>query len=183
VRSCIEDAIRARKNSCEIATEKEVSNALDRMASEASEFLCTKNPVVLAVMRGGAFTAVELCCRFDFPHEFDFIHVSRYDKNLKGGNLSWFVLPKENLQGRVVLVVDDILDEGKTLQEIHEKLYQYGVSMILSAVLVKKKLKSIDHKNVNFVGVEIEDVYVFGCGLDYKGYWRGLKSLHSLGEY
>jgi hypoxanthine phosphoribosyltransferase len=179
----LEDAVEALQNSREIVSATDIVGALDCMASDVTPILSNQNPLILAVMRGGAFTAVELCHRFDFPYEFDFIHATRYGKALTGGDLDWKVLPSSDFQNRTVLVVDDVLDKGITLKEIHVELERCGVSKIYFAVLVKKTLKSlVERMHVDFVGVEVEDSYIFGCGLDYKGYWRGLKALYVLDE-
>jgi len=176
-----EEAIEARKNSRQVASDAQVEFALDRMAEEATLVLGQKDPLVLAVMQGGVFTAVQLCRRLDFPYEFDFIHVTRYGQSLTGGTLSWHVFPSLNLEGRTVLLVDDILDQGVTLAALHEELAKVRVSKLYSAVLVSKNLATpIKRVNVDFVGMEIEDDYVFGCGMDYKGYWRGLNALYAV---
>ena len=181
VSSDVEEAIEARKMSRQVATEAEVEGALERIANEASAVLAEENPLILAVMQGGAFTAVELCRRFDFPYEFDFIHVTRYGRALTGGELSWRVLPSLSLEGRTVLLVDDILDRGVTLAALNRELRQARVSKLYSAVLVSKILqRGGERVDVDFVGMEVEDAYVFGCGMDYKGYWRGLKALYAV---
>ena len=179
--SDLEEAIEVRKSSRQVASEADVEAALERIAKEASQVLAQANPLILAVMQGGAFTAVELCRRFDFPYEFDFIHVTRYGQSLTGGKLSWRVLPSVALERRTVLVVDDILDRGITLAALYEELEQSGVSKLYSAVLVSKNLESPGERvDVDFIGLEVEDAYVFGCGMDYKGYWRGLKALRAV---
>lgn len=181
VSSVVAEAIEVRREGFQIASEADVSAALQRMASEATAVLAHENPIVLAVMQGGAFTAVELCRRFDFPHEFDFIHVTRYEQSLTGGELSWRTFPNLELSGRMVLLVDDILDQGVTLAALYQELIRSGVSQLYSAVLVSKNLERSGKRiNVDFVGMEVEDAYVFGCGMDYKGYWRGLRELYSV---
>ena len=179
--SLTEEAIEARRNSRQVASEADVEAALDRMAEKATAVLANEDPLVLAVMQGGAFTAVQLCRRLDFPYEFDFIHVTRYGQSLAGGTLSWRVLPSLDIEGRTVLLVDDILDHGVTLAALYEELEKARVSKLYSAVLVSKSLTSPRERvEVDFVGMEIEDAYVFGCGMDYKGYWRGLSALYSV---
>jgi len=93
----------------------EVMRAINRMVAAATSRLKHANPVVLAVMHGGAFTAIEMSKRFDFPHEFDYVHVTRYGSGVAPGELTWRVRPSVELKGRTVLVVDDILDRGHTL--------------------------------------------------------------------
>lgn len=153
------------------------------MAIEIERRLAHTNPVVLAVMHGGVFTAVELCRRFRFPHEFDYVHATRYAGDTKGGALEWRVRPSATLARRTVLVVDDILDHGHTLRALVRELERVGVAAQHTAVLVVKRLgRRMRRPEVDFAGLEIDDVYVFGCGMDYRGYWRELKALYAVAE-
>ena len=179
--STLAEAIRVRETARQLVAPAQVSLALDRMAAAASEVLAHENPLILTVMNGGAFTAVELCQRLSFPHELDFVHVTRYDGDLVGGELSWRAWPERDLSGRTVLVVDDIIDHGETLRAICERLQRAGAGKVYVAVLVIKRLDEPRVRvDVDFAGLEIEDVYVFGCGLDYKGYWRGLTGIYAV---
>ena len=179
--STLAEAIRVRETARQLVAPAQISLALDRMATAASEVLAHENPLILTVMNGGAFTAVELCQRLSFPHELDFVHVTRYDGDLVGGELSWRAWPERDLSGRTVLVVDDIIDHGETLRAICERLRRAGAGKVYVAVLVIKRLDQPRVRvDVDFAGLEIEDVYVFGCGLDYKGYWRGLTGIYAV---
>jgi hypoxanthine phosphoribosyltransferase len=151
------------------------------MAAELTARLAGRNPVVLAVMDGGVFTAVELCRHFTFPHEFDYVDVTRYGRGVTGGEVEWRVRPTAALAGRTVLVVDDILDRGQTLRSLMAELRQVGVARAYTAVLVVKRVVGAGPRpRVDVVGLSVEDVYVFGCGMDYRGYWRELRSIYAL---
>lgn len=176
------DAERVRRTARRLYSARDVAQALDRMAAELAAPLAHANPVVLAVMHGGAFTAVELCKRFDFPHEFDYVHVTRYAGTTRGGRLEWRVRPSRALAGRTVLVVDDILDHGKTLRALEVALERVGVARQLCAVLVVKRLALADRPSVASAGLAVDDVYVFGSGMDYRGYWRGLGGIYAVAE-
>src|SRR5689334_5709831 len=102
-------AVAARRRARRVYTTAEVMRAIHRMVAEATSQLKHANPVVLAVMHGGVFTAVEMSKRFEFPHEFDYVHVTRYGGGVSPGELIWRVRPGAELAGRTVLVVDDIL--------------------------------------------------------------------------
>lgn len=177
-----------RKSARQLVSPPEVGAAFDRMARAAAEVIARENPLVLAVMNGGAFAAVELCQRWDFPFELDFVHVTRYGQNLQGGELSWRAWPDRELAGRTVLVVDDIVDHGDTLAAIRERLQRGGAGPVYTAILVVKRLGKTPARaqqpfppvDVDFAGLEVEDVYVFGCGMDYKGYWRGLRGIYAV---
>jgi hypoxanthine phosphoribosyltransferase len=175
------DAAAALRGARRLHSAREIDRALKRMAAEIDAKLAGKDPVVLAVMHGGAFAAVELCRHFTFAHEFDYVHVTRYRGGTQGGQVEWRVSPSASLAGRTVLVVDDILDRGHTLAALGAELERIGVAAQFTAVLVMKRVaQSEPRPRVDFAGVEVDDVYVFGCGMDYRGHWRGLKALYAL---
>lgn len=173
------EALQIRAASPELVSANEVSAAYDRLAVEISNVLAERCPVLLALMHGGVFAAVELSQRLDFPHEFDYVHASRYGQALTGGQLDWHVRPGEHLRGRHVLVVDDILDKGHTLAAVLEALEEIGVERAYSAVLIEKTLET-PRPEADFVGMTVPDTYVFGCGMDYKGFWRGLPNIYAV---
>ena len=176
------DVRNVRRNARRLYSAREVTSALDRMAAELSAELADANPVVLAVMHGGAFTALELCKRFRFAYEFDYVHLTRYRGETRGGGLKWLVRPSRALAGRTVLVVDDILDHGKTLHALKVELERIGVEQQRSAVLVVKRLAIANRPKVAATGLVVDDVYVFGSGMDYRGYWRGLAGIYAVAE-
>jgi hypoxanthine phosphoribosyltransferase len=158
-----------------------MARAIRRMAAEIDSELSHTNPVVLAVMHGGAFAAVELCRRLRFPHEFDYVHVTRYGGGTAPGRLLWRVRPNVALKGRTVLVVDDILDRGHTLRALTAALRRIGVAKQYTAALVVKRIAHAGRRpRIDFAGVSVDDVYVFGSGMDYFGFWRELHGLYAL---
>lgn len=171
----------ARASARQLLSADEVGDAIAAMAEQIAARLGDSNPVVLAVMSGGVFTAVRLCEHFQFPYEFDFIAASRYGRNLSGAELTWRVPPAPSLRGRTVLLVDDVLDRGVTLAEACRLVEAVGVAGLHVAVLVAKRLADAGRRPVpDFIGIHTDDVYLFGCGMDYKGYWRGLPTLHAV---
>lgn len=162
-------------------TAGEVTHAYDALAEQISAKLSTANPVVVAVLTGGMVTVVELLKRFAFPCQLDYVHVARYGDALKGGTLRWIRAPSVTLANRHVLLVDDILDEGVTLNALKVNLETLPAASIHTAVLLAKA--STDQQcNVDFVGLQMQQGYVFGCGMDYRGYWRGLTDIRVLEE-
>jgi hypoxanthine phosphoribosyltransferase len=115
-----------------------------------------------------------------FPLDFDYLHVSRYGDVTTGGTLSWLVEPRTPVAGRVVLVVDDILDEGVTMAEIVRRLRQQGASEVLSAVFADKDLGRSKPISADFVGLHLPNRYVFGYGMDVKGAWRNLPAVYAV---
>ena len=164
-----------------LCTADQVDAALQQMARRIAADLGQRNPIVVAVMNGGAFTAVNLCRYFDFPYEFEYVHATRYGTSTTGGKLQWRVRPAEKLAGRAVLLVDDVLDKGVTLAALHEELERIDARDVSTAVLITKRVSDRTlTRPVEYSGIEIDDVYVFGCGMDYAGYWRGLPELYAI---
>jgi len=181
VATAVAEALAVRRAAREVASATAIQATFDRLASRIAGAVRDANPVLLTIMQGGAFAAVELARRFDFPCEFDYVHLSRYGEALTGGALTWRVRPDPRLQDRTVLVIDDILDQGVTLTALLDELRALGVARVLTAVLVVKELRSPQERpSVDFAGMRVGDSYVFGCGMDYKGYWRGLPALYAV---
>lgn len=162
------------KKSTLLFTTQQVEAALDKMAIDIHEKLHDKNPVLLCVMVGGLVPMGNLLPRLDFPLEVDYVHATRYRGAITGGEIHWKVRPSVNLKGRTVLVVDDILDGGITLAAILAEVVALGAENVYSAVLVDKYQKRVEHglEHADFVGLQIEDHYIFGYGMDYNEYLR-----------
>ncbi len=162
--------------------EAQVEEALDRMAAEITSRLAGTNPLILTVMNGAVVTAGKLATRLNFPLEMDYIHATRYRGDTRGGGIHWKREPGTELRGRTVLVVDDILDEGHTLAAILDYCQEQGAARVYSAVLVDKRhdRKARTGMRADFTGLETEDRYLFGYGLDYKEYLRNAPGIYAV---
>ena len=163
-----------------IASEQAVQAVLDRLAGEIANVLTDTFPLVLPVMGGAVVFAGQLLPKLGFPLEFDYLHVTRYRGNTTGGEMEWRVLPGQNVVGRNVLVLDDILDEGETLAAIRDKLMSMGAARVWSAVLTDKDNGLDKPIRADFVGLSVPNRYVFGCGMDAYGLWRNLPAIYAL---
>ena len=163
-------------------TEAQVQAAMDSMAREMNASLGESNPIVYSVMNGGLIIAGQLATRLDFPLELGYLHATRYRNKLTGGELFWKARAEHSLVDRTVLILDDILDEGHTLAAITEYCRDAGAREVLTAVLLDKKhdRKAYPGMRADFTGMEVEDRYIFGFGLDYKGYWRNAPGIFAL---
>lgn len=157
-----------------------VATAINRIGVEITRTLAGTKPVVICVMGGGMVFAGQLLTQLSFPLELDYVHASRYQNKTVGLALDWKALPKLDLIGRTVLILDDILDEGITLHAIQEKCLALGAKQVLSAVLVEKTLDHVKPIQANFVGLLVPNRYVFGYGMDAFGWWRNLSSIYAL---
>ena len=174
------DAQQLFENAELIASAETVQTTLDRLATEIGKELGNALPLVLAVMGGAVVFAGQLLPRLAFPLEFDYLHVTRYRGKTTGGAIEWRVLPGKNVVGRTVLVLDDILDEGATLAAIRDKLLELGASKVLTAVLTDKQNGLTKPIRADYVGLNVPDRYVFGCGMDVYGLWRNLPAIYAL---
>ena len=163
-----------------ICSAAEVSQAVSRLAQEIKSELGDRHPLVLSVMGGAVVFSGQILPQLNFPLDFDYIHVSRYGNATQGGALEWKVLPRENVAGRVVLVLDDILDEGHTMAAIREKLLQMGAATFYCAVFADKEIGKAKPLHADFVGVTLPNRFVFGFGMDVHGAWRNLPAIYAL---
>src|SRR2546430_7411299 len=170
------------ENSDRIAGAEEVQAAVRRVAAEIEQRLSTAYPLVLAVMGGAVVFAGQVLPLLRFPLDFDYIHASRYGAATRGAGVDWKVSPPGLAKGRVVLVIDDILDHGETMGEIRSRLLELGAKEVYCAVLVEKTLELKKPISADFVGLRIPDRFVFGCGMDAKGYWRNLPEIRAMRE-
>jgi hypoxanthine phosphoribosyltransferase len=170
------------ENSEPVASAEEVEAAVQRLAGEIRRKLADAYPLVLAVMGGAVVFAGQILPRLRFPLDFDYIHATRYGAATRGSKIEWRVTPSESVKERTVLVLDDILDGGETMAAIRERLLALGAKAFHCAVLVEKRLKVQKPIRADFVGLQIEDRFVFGCGLDAKGFWRNLPEIRAMKE-
>jgi hypoxanthine phosphoribosyltransferase len=170
------------QNSDRVAGAEQVDAALLRLTAEISGRYEQAYPLVLAVMGGAVVFAGQLLPRLRFPLDFDYVHVTRYGIATEGKRIEWRVAPSEQVRGREVLVLDDILDGGQTMLAIREELLALGAASFRCAVLVEKELARPKPIRADFVGLRIPDRFVFGCGMDAKGYWRNLPEIRAMRE-
>lgn len=179
-----DDDIRAVLGSAElIYDEAAVHAAIERLAGEITDDLEGRRPLVLCVMVGGLVAAGHLLSKLGFPLEIDYLHATRYRGETSGGELVWLARPQTSLEGRTVLIIDDILDEGHTLQGILQDCRERGAAEVRTAVLVHKRHnRCVPGIQAEYVGLEVEDRYVFGSGMDYKGFLRNAPGIYAASE-
>jgi len=160
-----------------------VRRAYDRMADEITAEYAGKNPLILCVMIGGLVPTAAITERLTFPFELDYLHATRYRGATTGGGLLWKRQQEKIVTGRHTLVIDDILDEGHTLVAIRKALDAFRPASLRVAVLCEKLHdRRAAEAHAEYIGLQVEDRYVFGCGMDYKEYWRQLPAIYAVGK-
>ena len=163
-----------------VLSEQAVNQAICVIADKLNQDYADELPIVLCVMSGAVFFTGQLLPKLRFPFEFDYVQATRYHGGTEGKSLKWIVMPKENINNRKVLILDDILDEGITLEVIVSQCRQIGASEVKVAVLVEKNLSKSKPIQANYVGLEVPNRYVFGCGMDVYGWWRNMPAIYAL---
>ncbi len=165
-----------------IYTRKQIEAALDEQALRLTEILADRQPLVITVLNGGLIYAGNLLPRLEFALEMDYCHATRYRGNTVGAELHWQATPHRDLDDRHVLLLDDIFDEGHTLEAIAHFCHQQGARSLHTAVLINKchKRKPVSGFQPDFMALEVPDRYVFGFGMDYQGLWRNAPGIYAL---
>ena len=157
-----------------------VSAAVTRVAGEITEKLAGTDPLLLCVMSGGVPFSGQLLMQLRFPLDFDYMHVTRYGQETAGGALSWRASPRTPVEGRTVLIVDDILDEGFTLAAIVERMRELGARACYTAVATDKLNGKNKPIKADFVALTVPDRFVFGFGMDVSGHFRNLPAIYAM---
>jgi hypoxanthine phosphoribosyltransferase len=155
-------------NAEEIFDQKAVDAAVRRVAATLNDRFGNPDdaafPLVLGVMGGAVVFTGQLLPQLKFPLEFDYIHVSRYGDDDQGGRVVWKVIPRPNVAGRTIIVLDDILDEGETLAHVKQRLLDMGAAEVIITVFADKTIKRSKPVKADIVGLTIPDKFVVASG-------------------
>jgi len=164
-----------------IHDERAIRAAVDKMAADITGELATADPLVICVLNGGLMLTGWLTAKLSFPLQLDYVHATRYRGTTEGGELEWIARPRSALAGRTVLLVDDIFDEGLTLASLVAACRAQDATAVKTAVLVRKRHgRAVAELTPDFIGLDVPDRYVFGCGMDYKNYLRNLPAIYAV---
>ncbi len=178
----IQEVEQVRQEADCLWTKQQVEEALDTMASALSERIADTHPLLLTVMNGAVIPMGYLLTRLDFPLQIDYIHATRYGAQLSGGALEWIARPRIAVEERTVVIVDDIHDEGGTLHALQQWAHEQGAAEVITVTLVTKLHNRKIAPPSDFNALTVPDRYVFGFGMDYKGYLRNLSGIFALKE-
>ena len=179
------EAQRVLANAELVYSAQQIDQAISQLAKEINNQLVeVDHPVVvMPIMNGGLILSGHLITRLEFPVIVDYLHATRYREKTTGDMLHWKAKPQQSIKGRTLLIIDDILDEGFTLEAVMAFCEEQEVEQVYTAVLIEK-----DHPRpkanikCDFTGLRVEDKYVFGFGMDYKGHHRNLNAIYAVNE-
>lgn len=166
-----------------IYSAQQIACAIDRMAIQLAEKINHQQAIMICVMNGGLILMSDLMRKLESDLRMDYLQVARYRDQTVGGSLHWHKEPQLSLQDQVVVLVDDIYDEGFTLEEVVSYCKGKGAKKVITAVLLfKEKQNRSVTMQPDIFGLEVVDRYVFGYGMDYKGALRNLPAIYAIKE-
>lgn len=176
----IEEVLAVRDAADLIYDQQVIEKTLDRLAAQIADDYAALNPVLLLALKGGCYLGAKLMERLDFPLQMEVLQLTRYQDQLSGGELKTGVMPETPFADRHLLIIDDILDQGITLQGLVDFCAVEHPRSVKSLVLIDKQCQRGSDISADYVGLTAPDRYLFGCGMDYKGYWRNLPAIYAV---
>ena len=172
----------ALQNSHLVWDQAQIDEAVQAIAGQVREdYEGGERPVYLTLMHGGMLFASNLALRVGIDLEFDYLHATRYRGAIVGSGLAWLHRPSTPLEGRRVLIADDILDEGHTLKAVRDWCEDQGATEVKIAVLcVKNHDRRVEGIDADYIALEVPDAYVYGYGMDYHEQGRNLPGIYAL---
>ncbi|NLJ64066.1 MAG: hypoxanthine phosphoribosyltransferase [Christensenellaceae bacterium] len=159
-------------------TEEEIALAVDRIAKQITEDYSGKSPVFICILKGAAVFFTDLIRRVDLPLSIDFMAISSYGSSTKTSGVVRILKDlDESVEGKDVIIVEDIIDTGLTLSYIKNTLLQRKASSIRIATLLDKPERRKTELEIDYKGLVIPNEFVVGYGLDYDEKYRNLSSI------
>jgi hypoxanthine phosphoribosyltransferase len=163
-------------------TALEIDSAICKIASAMEKDLAGKNPLFLIVLNGAFMFASDLVKKLDFPCELSFIKLSSYSGTHTSNKVRELIGLNEDLTGRIVVVIEDIIDTGLTLGDLLETIRSKNAEDVKLAALLFKPLAFRRSYPIDYIGLEIPNDFIVGYGLDYDGYGRNYPDIYKIVE-
>lgn len=161
-------------------TEEQIQNEVTRIAAEMNKDLADSDPIFLGILNGAFMFASDLYKQLNFPCQITFLKLASYSGTQSTGSVKQLIGINRDLKDRVVVVLEDIVDTGVTLETIIRQLSGYQPKEIRVATFLHKPEATVKEVNLDYVGIEIPNDFILGYGLDYDGYGRNFKEIYQL---
>lgn len=159
----------------ELISEKDIAQRIVELGAQISEDYQGESVFMLCVLKGGVYFTTELSKRMSVPVSLDFMAVSSYGMETESSGVVKIIKDlDESIEGKNVLVVEDIIDSGRTLSLLLENLRQRNPKTLKLCTLLNKPARRVTDIQVDYVGYEIPDEFVVGYGMDYAQKYRNL---------
>jgi hypoxanthine phosphoribosyltransferase len=168
------------KRFTEYLDEEVIQNRIGELAKQINTDLAGKEVVFLGILNGAFLFAADLFRRIDFPARISFIKLASYRGTSSSGVIKELIGWNEDIKDKIIVVIEDIVDTGNTLERIVDELVIRKASEIRIASLLYKPEAYTKNIPLHYIGFEIPNDFVVGYGLDYDGYGRNLPAVYSL---
>ena len=160
---------------------EKISSVIEKMAHKMNEELADKNPLFLCILNGSFMFAAELFKQINMVEtEISFVKLASYQGDSTTGKVKQLIGLNEDIEGRTVVILEDIVDTGITITNIQEQLDKLNPKKVLIATLLLKPDSLQKEVNLDYVGLEIPNDFIVGFGLDYDGYGRNLIDIYTV---
>lgn len=160
----------------------QVEERVGQIAKQINQDYKGKYPLMVGILNGAFMFTSDLAKHLDIPVEITFMRLSSYEGESSTGKVTQLLGLGEEIRDRHLIIVEDIVDSGLTMQSLFAELEKYGPATVkLASLLLKPKALKCDVK-IDYLGFEIENDFVIGYGLDYNGYGRNLNTIYQLKE-
>lgn len=160
----------------------EILAAIDKMAVKINSDLKDKTPIFLVILNGSFMFAADLMKKIEFPCELSFIKLASYEGTRSTEKVKELIGFNEDIKGRTIVIVEDIIDSGLTLAGVTKQLTNMGVEDIKIATLLYKPAAFKENYKIDYIGIEIPNEFIVGYGLDYNQQGRNLKDIYKIVE-
>lgn len=161
-------------------SEERIQTEVSRIAQQMNNELAEKDPIFLGILNGAFMFASDLYKQITFPCQITFLKLTSYSGTKSTGTVKQLIGINFDLKDRVVIVLEDIVDTGITLETIIRQLSGYEPAEIRVATFLHKPEATIRDVKLDYVGLEIPNDFILGYGLDYDGYGRNYKEIYQL---
>ena len=177
------DSIKIKDKSFRVSIpEAEIKTRVKALAEQMSKDLEGKNPIFLAVLNGAFIFAADLMREMTIPCEISFVKLASYQGTTSTGKVKEVFGINENLSGRTVVIVEDIVESGQTMKQMIESLGTRNPASVQICTLFFKPEKLKEELTLDYVAFRIPDDFILGYGLDYNGLGRELKDVYTIVE-
>lgn len=157
-----------------------IDKAIQKIANELKADLAEKNPLFLVILNGAFMFAGDLFKKLDFPAEISFIKFASYEGTESTGNVRKLIGIDESIEGRTIVLIEDIVDTGISMEKVLEYLEEKNIADLKIATLLFKPKSYKKHFKIDYIGIEIPNDFIIGYGLDYNGQARNLKDIYKI---
>jgi hypoxanthine phosphoribosyltransferase len=168
------------KNFREFLTEKVIQERIEELAMQINKDLAGKDAVFVGILNGAFLFAADLFRRIDFQARISFVKLASYQGTSSSGSIKELIGWNEDIKNKTIVVVEDIVDTGNTLERIVDELVIRKAAEIRIAALLYKPEAYTKDIPLDYIGFEIPNDFVVGFGLDYDGFGRNLPSVYTL---